>query len=87
MLYTGQKRDLRETAMSRVDRVEERGYVAVVDASLLKDGKEENRCNEDIVKLKNAREAVIDEISTDNKKFVKHISKELRRRRSGQRPW
>ena len=66
----GQKRDLREAAMSRVDRVEERGYVAVVDASLLKDSKEENRCNEDIVKLKNAREAVIDEISTDNKKFV-----------------
>lgn len=66
----GQKRDLREVAMSRVDRVQERGYIAVVDSALLKDNKNENKCNEDIVKLKNAREAVIDEISTDTKAFV-----------------
>lgn len=72
----GQKRELREAALSRVDRAEERGYIAVVDAALLKDAKDENRCNEDKVKLKNAREAVVDEPDTEGKKFVNATVKE-----------
>ena len=66
----GQKRDLREAALSRVDRAEERGYVAVVDDALLKDSKDESKCNEDKVKLLHSREAVIDEVTTDGRKFV-----------------
>jgi hypothetical protein len=65
----GQKRELRETALSRTDRGEEAGYIAVCDDSLVKDTKDENRCNEDKAKLLGSREAVIDEISTDQKPF------------------
>ena len=63
----GQKRELREAALGKIDRVSELGYVAVCDASVLKDAKEESKCNEDKVKLLGARECVIDEVSTDSR--------------------
>ena len=63
----GPKRELREAGLSQTDRSEVCVYIAICDDSLLKDSKDENKCNEDKAKLIGSRGAVIDEISTDHK--------------------
>ena len=63
----GQKRSLREKVMGTCDRSTSSGYVAVVTAALLKDSLDDSKPCEDLVKLRHAREGVLDDFGTDSK--------------------
>jgi hypothetical protein len=60
----GMKRTLRETILGHVTRgVSGSGYSAVTNASILKDGHDKDGPKEELAKLANGREAVIDEVN------------------------